>query len=119
MMKSKQVLIVDDDQRMTDTLVDILEAKGYQAYPANSGEEALEKAKTDRFHCVISDIKMPGMNGVELFRAYREIHPDTPIILMTAYAPGDLLTSEVSESVVAVLRKPFDIDMVITFLSAI
>lgn len=119
MSEVKQVLVVDDDTRMTHTLVDILSAKGYQAESANTGEEALNLAQERDFDCVISDIKMPGMNGVELFRAYRDLHPQTPIILMTAYAPGDLLTSEVSESVVAVLRKPFDIDMVITFLSAL
>ena len=118
-MSAKQVLVVDDDQRMTLTLVDILEAKGYQALSANTGQDALQMAGKKKFDCVISDIKMPGMNGVELFQAYREIHPNTPIILMTAYAPGELLTSEVSEGVVAVLRKPFDIDMVITFLSAL
>ena len=118
-MSAKRVLVVDDDQRMTHTLVDILEAKGYRAMPANTGEDALQLAREGPFDCVISDIKMPEMNGVELFRAYREMHPDTPVILMTAYAPGELLTSEVSESVVAVLRKPFDIDMVITFLSAL
>ncbi len=118
-MSAKQVLIVDDDQRMTYTLTDILAAKGYLAHPAHTGEEALQLARQKSFDCVISDIKMPGMNGVELFQVYRQLHPDTPIILMTAYAPGDLLTSEVSEKVVAVLRKPFDIDLVLTFLSAL
>jgi DNA-binding NtrC family response regulator len=118
-MSAKQVLIVDDDQRMTYTLTDILAAKGYSAHPAHTGEKALQLAREKSFDCVISDIKMPGMNGVELFQAYRQLHPDTPIILMTAYAPGDLLTSEVSEKVVAVLRKPFDIDLVLTFLSAL
>lgn len=118
-MSVNQVLIVDDDQRMTHTLEDILELKGYRVQTAHTGYEALEIAQQVDFDCVISDIKMPGMNGVELIKAYREHYPGTPVILMTAYAPGDLLTNEVSEKVVAVLRKPFDIDLMLTFLSAI
>ncbi len=118
-MSVNQVLIVDDDQRMTHTLVDILELKGYRVKTAHTGSQALELAEQDHFDCVISDIKMPGMNGVELFQVYREHYPETPVILMTAYAPGNLLTNEVSEKVVAVLRKPFDIDLMLTFLSAI
>ena len=62
---------------------------------------------------------MPGMNGVELFNAFQEYHPDVPIIMMTAYAPSDLLTASVARGVVAVLNKPIDFDLLFMYLEAV
>ena len=78
------VLLVDDDHKMVKTLIDILKFKGYEVKAASSALEALEKMAETQFDCVLSDIKMPDLNGVELYRAIKARQPDLPVILMTA-----------------------------------
>ena len=119
MTENKQVLIVDDDPNTARTLVDILSVKGYSALASSSPQEALDLIQEKDPYCVISDIKMPGMNGIELFDILKENHPQTPIILMTAYTVEDLLSERINTGVVAVLSKPLDIDLLLMFLKAL
>ena len=105
--------------RITRTLTDILNVSGYQTTEAYSGPDALEKVRTMEFDCVISDIKMPEMDGVELHRRLHDIQPGLPVILMTAYA-ADILTSQgLNEGVVGVLDKPLDINHLLGFLASL
>ena len=114
-----RVLIVDDDPRMAKTLKDILTVKGYEADVAHSGPEALEKTAETHFDCLLSDIKMPGINGVELFRAIRKTRPDLPVVLMSAYAHDELVKDGLEEGVIAVLAKPLDINALLSFFSTL
>ena len=119
MDQNLHILIVDDDRRITRTLTDILNVSGYQTTEASSGPDALEKARTMTFDCVISDIKMPEMDGVELHRRLHEIQPGLPVMLMTAFA-SDILTSQgLDEGVVGVLDKPLDINHLLGFLTSL
>jgi len=113
------ILIVDDDRRITRTLSDILKVSGYQTMEASSGPDALEKVRAMKFDCVISDIKMPEMDGVELHRRLREIQPGLPVILMTAYAADILTRQGLNEGVVGVLDKPLDINHLLGFLASL
>lgn len=116
MDQNLRILIVDDDRRITRTLADILIVSGYQITEASSGPDALEKARTMKFDCVISDVRMPEMDGVDLHRRLREIQPGLPVVLMTAYA-ADILTNQgLDDGVVGVLDKPLDIDHLLGFL---
>ena len=117
MSEALRILVVDDDQRMATTLADILEAKGYQVETAHSGAEALEKVAGKPFDCVLSDIKMPEVNGVELYRAIKARQPDLPVVLMTAYSSDSLVREGLEEGAVAALTKPLDIGMLLTFFS--
>jgi len=119
MTDSHRILIVDDDDNMAKTLARVLELRGYQAEVANSGEEALQLAQGSDFDCMLSDIKMPGMNGVELFQNFQRLHPEIPIMMMTAYAPSDLLTTSISKGVVAVLNKPLDFELLFMYLGGL
>ncbi len=114
-----RILIVDDDRRMTKTLKDILEVKGYEAEAAHSGPKALEKVEKSRFDCLLSDIKMPVLNGVELCRAIKERQPDLPVVLMTAYSHDKLVNEGLKEGSIAVLTKPLDINALLSFFSAL
>ena len=118
-MEHKSILVVDDDYNMARTVSDILEDRGYRAVMARNGREALAAAGKERFFCVISDIKMPQMDGVALFHALQRSQPNLPILLMTAYLPGELLDSCVENGVVAVLTKPLNIDLLFTYLKAL
>ena len=112
-----RVLIVDDNQMMAKTLQDIFKVKGYQAEIAYSGLEALEMVTDTSFDCVLSDIKMPDVNGVELFRTIKASQPDLPVVLMTAYATDRLIEEGLDEGVIAVLTKPLDMSLLLNFFS--
>jgi len=111
------ILVVDDDVHMSKTLVDILNVKGYEAEAANSGMQALEKVNANDYDCVLTDIRMPGMNGVDLYEAIKNIKPDLPVVLMTAYAVDKLVNRGIEEGAIATLNKPLDIDLLLSFLT--
>ena len=119
MIDKLHILIVDDDQRMAKTLKDILTIKGHEAETAHSGAEALEKVVEGHFDCVLTDIKMPEMNGVELYKIIKEAQPDIPIVLMTAYATDTLVKEGLDAGAIAVMNKPLDIEALLSFLSTL
>lgn len=111
------ILVVDDDASMARTLGDILRIKGYVAEVAHNASEALDKLAETRIDCVISDIRMPEVNGVELFRVIKARQPDMPVVLMTAYSADHLVQEGLSEGVLATLDKPLDIGLLLGFLA--
>ncbi len=111
-------MIVDDNRMMSKTLQDIFLVKGYEAEVAHSGSEALGKVERSLFNCVLSDIKMPDVNGVELYKAIKTHQPNLPVMLMTAYAADKLVKEGLEEGVIAVLTKPLDLNLLLDFLSS-
>ncbi len=118
-MEKLRILIVDDDRWMAKTLKDIFKIKGYDADAAHSGTEALEKIQKVHFDCILTDIKMPGMNGIEFCRAVKEIQPEIPVVLTTAYSTNKLVKEGLEEEAVAILTKPLDIKLLLGFFSAL
>jgi CheY-like chemotaxis protein len=114
-----RILIVDDDRRMTRTLADILSLSGHEAVESWSGVEALEKARTMEFDCVLTDIKMPEMDGVELHHQLREAQPGLPVVLMTAYASDELIHKGLDEGVAGVFDKPLNINNLLSFFTSL
>jgi CheY-like chemotaxis protein len=104
---------------MTRTLADILSTAGHRPAEANSGTDALELARSQPFDCVLTDVRMPGMDGVELHRQLRQILPGLPVILMTAYASDEVIRKGLGEGVVGVFDKPLDISSLLGFFSAL
>lgn len=102
----RDILVADDDRGMAKTVCDILRRQGWTPTEVHSGEAAVAAAATRRFAAVLMDVRMPGMNGVEAFRAIREAQPGTPVILMTAYAAPALLSQAEDEGVLSILPKP-------------
>jgi two-component system response regulator HydG len=102
----KNILVADDDRGMARTVCDILRRHGWVATEVHSGEAAVEAAAAQRYAAVLMDVKMPGINGVEAFRVIRESQPQTPVILMTAYAAPELLSQAEREGVLQILPKP-------------
>jgi len=85
-MPTEKILIVDDEQSMTQFLGIVLRKEGYQVASANSGRDALEKVRGESFDAVITDIRMPGMDGIQLLEGIKKIDPTLPVVIMTAYA---------------------------------
>jgi CheY-like chemotaxis protein len=85
MSDKKRILLVDDEEGIQLLYREEFEDEGYQVQSAYNGEEALEMFKKDPPDLVILDINMPGMNGIEVLRQMKEIRPDLPVILSSAY----------------------------------
>lgn len=117
MNEGLRVLVVDDDWQMAKTLADVLNLQGFEAEAACSGNGALEMLEEDRFDCVITDVKMPDVNGVDLLRAIKSMRPHLPVVLMTAHAPGDLVHDGLREGAIASFVKPLDLNLLVSFLT--
>src|SRR2546422_9488200 len=85
-MPAEKILVVDDEQSMTQFLSIVLRKEGCQVTTVNNGREALEKARAENFDVVITDIKMPGMDGIQLLQGIKKHDPSLPVVIMTAYA---------------------------------
>jgi DNA-binding NtrC family response regulator len=112
-----RILVVDDDRRMVRTMHDILRLNGYDVVIAHSGDEAVEQAKLSPPDCVLMDLKMPGIDGVDALKAIRDVCPGMPVILMSAYASEEQVSEAKRHGAAAVLTKPIDIQQVLSFLS--
>jgi len=119
MNQKLRILIVDDDQRMTRTLADILTLAGHEPTEAWSGPQALEKIRAQAFDCVLTDVRMPGMDGVEFHRQLRQSQPGLPLVLMTAYAADETIRRGLEEGVVGILDKPLDITHLLGFFTSL
>ena len=119
MSQTLSILVVDDNPPMAKALMDILNFKGYKAYAAHSGEEALEILSARPVDILLSDVKMPNMNGVELYRETRKAYPNLTTLLMTAYAAEDLIQQGMTEGIKMVLTKPVDIGFLLSILLSV
>ena len=118
MSESTAILVVDDHPSMAKTLADILSLKGFDVHAAYSGAEAIEILQNHPIHILLTDVRMPDMNGVELCRAARKIHPNLIMMLMTAYAADDIIQKGLSEGIKTVLTKPLNINLILSIFSA-
>jgi DNA-binding NtrC family response regulator len=100
------ILVVDDDRQMVKTLSAVLQLHGWTTVGAYGGAEAIAAAEAQPFTAVLMDVRMPGINGVDAFRAIRKARPDVPVILMTAYAAHDLIEQAEREGALMVMPKP-------------
>jgi CheY-like chemotaxis protein len=105
-----KILVVDDDRRIIKTTCDILQIKGHAPVAAYSGEEGVEMVEKDRPDCVLMDIKMPGISGVEALKRMQRITPNLPVILASAYATEELMAEARRSGAYTCLNKPFEMD---------
>ena len=118
MSETISILVVDDNPAMAESLADILEAKGFSVSKAASGAEALEILRERPVDILLTDVKMPEMDGLELFRETRSLYPKLITIFMTAYAADDLIQQGMAEGVKIVLTKPLEINFMLHLFSA-
>jgi two-component system response regulator HydG len=112
-----KILVVDDDRRIVKTTCDILKIKGHDAIPAYSGEEGVEAVRNEPPDCVLMDIKMPGINGVEALKRMKAIIPDLPVVLVSAYAADDVMEEANRAGAYAILSKPLNFPIILSFLT--
>ena len=118
MSETIRILVVDDNPAMAETLADILEMKGFIVQAAASGAEALEILRKQPIDILLTDVKMPGMNGLELYRETRKAYPKLVTIFMTAYTADEFIRQGMAEGVKTILDKPVDIGFLLALFSA-
>jgi len=104
------VLIVDDERSMRDFLKILLEKEGHEVNTADSGSSALITLEKKSIDVVVSDIRMPGMTGIELLETVKEQSPELPIILITAFASPDDAVLAMKNGAFDYISKPFNVD---------
>lgn len=108
MYTNKRILVVDDNEDYCEGVVDFLETEGYKAVGVHDGFNALEAIKEEEFDMVLMDVRMPGMDGVETFQKLKYVSPETPAILMTAFAMEDRIREALRNGVFGAFQKPVD-----------
>jgi len=106
-MKARRVLIVDDDKNIRFTLPLALEPLGIETDTASDGEEALTKLGEREFDLILLDLKMPGIDGIEVLRRIRRIRPDIPVIMITAYGTIENSVEAMKIGALDFISKPF------------
>src|SRR6476620_3330800 len=104
------ILIVDDEQSYRQLLTLVFEEQGNKIRTAMNGRQALEALGSEPADIVISDVKMPDMDGIAMLRAARETQPDLGVILMTAYASVETAREAFKLGAAAFIQKPFDVE---------
>lgn len=108
-MNPHSVFIVDDDPAMRDSLVLMLRGAGFRARAFVSANDFLENLPTDKSACVVTDVRMPGVEGPELVRKLKVLRGDTwPVIVITGHADVSLAVQLMKAGVVDFIEKPFD-----------
>ncbi|MBC8229701.1 sigma-54-dependent Fis family transcriptional regulator [bacterium] len=102
-----KILVVDDEISIRKILFDLLERERYYVELASSAEEALEKIKETTFDLIISDIRMPGMDGFELLKKIRTMNVDSAVIFITGYGSVESAVEAIKLGVVDYIEKPF------------
>jgi two-component system, response regulator, stage 0 sporulation protein F len=108
----KKLLIVDDQYGIRVLLHEVFEKDGYETYEASNGKQALNIVKDKSPDLVLLDMKIPGMDGLEILREIKKLDLDTNVIMMTAYGELEMINEAKKLGALAHFPKPFDIDEV-------
>jgi len=112
MEESRTLLVVDDDLAMREMLASLFVERGFAVQQASSADEALECLRDVEYDVVLSDIKMPGRSGIEMVGEIREMRPETPVVLMTAFGSIDSVIESMRAGAFDYITKPFEAEAV-------
>jgi two-component system response regulator PilR (NtrC family) len=105
-----KILVVDDDQGMREFLEIMLSREGYQVSTASDAGKALSRCRKETFDLIITDLKMPKMDGIGFLKEVKELSPETMVILITAYASGETAVTAMKEGAYDYIEKDFAIE---------
>ena len=108
----RKVLVVDDDPVVGRSFDRVLSARGYAVITADNGQEALDKLRGENYDVVFTDIKMPGMSGIEVAERVKAIHPWLPVVIVTGYGTEANEDRAEAAGVSGFLRKPLSPAMI-------
>jgi len=114
MKTNRKILVVDDDAVVGKSFERVLSVKGYAVVTAHDGPEALEKINNERYDAVFTDIKMPGMSGIEVAERIKATRPWLPVVIVTGYGTEDNEARAKAAGVAEFLRKPLSPEVIET-----
>jgi len=105
-----KVLLIEDDENLRELMQCVIQQEGFAAITASDGQEGLELFKKEKPHIVVTDIKMPKVDGMEVLHTVKRVSPLTEVILMTGYGSCDTVAAAVREGAADFLKKPIALD---------
>ena len=113
----ENILIVDDEKHYPMIIGEILQEEGYRSFTAASGMEALDILNTRLIDLVLTDVKMPGMTGIDLLEKIKELKPDMPVIIMTAFGSVEKAVEAMHKGAYTFILKPFENEVLIAHIA--
>lgn len=108
-----QILVIDDEPVIGQLFKDTLQGNSYQVMTTTSSSEGLELFNKKYFDLIFLDLKMPEIDGAELFRHIRETNKQVPVVIITGYPDSELMEKAMEHGPVLVMKKPFDSDAIL------
>ena len=112
--RRESVLIIDDEAGLRDMLMFGLSDRGYRVVTAASGEEGLEKIRSEKFDLVVTDIMMPGIGGIEVLKEIKRLSSEAEVIMATGYATLDTAVESMKQGAADYISKPYGLDKLCT-----
>ena len=109
MIKVAKILVVDDDEQMREDVAEMLEREGYEVTHVGSGEEALEKLKKEDIDVILTDLMMPGIDGMEVLRQSKKLKPAVRVIMITGFGTIENAVNAMKDGASDYISKPFKI----------
>ncbi|HZH72746.1 MAG TPA: sigma-54 dependent transcriptional regulator [Mariniphaga sp.] len=114
-----KILVIDDERSIRNTLKDILEYEKYDVDLAEDGKKGLEMVKNTEYQIILCDIKMPGMDGIEVLEKLQEMAPDTPVVMISGHGNIDTAVESIKKGAYDFIEKPLDLNrLLITIRNA-
>ena len=113
------ILIVEDDQDLRESLATALRDEGYHVISAQDADEAIASVKAHKVNIVFMDICLPGLNGVEVYKAIKKIQPSAITVMMTGFFVQDLVNEAINAGAYDILYKPFAMDDILKVIRKI
>jgi len=116
----KRILVVDDEDHIRNILMRTLIAEGYDVTGASSGAEAVSRVEDDTFDVLISDVRMPGMDGLETVRAIKARQPDIIAVMASGVSEEEIAQADaIAAGAIAYFTKPYTLDELLTTLEEV
>ena len=116
-MRRCSVLVVEDDELQRELLSEILKEQGYELYKASTGERALSVVSSKKPHLVITDVRLPGISGLELLRKLKSSFPEVEVIVITAFSSVEDAVQAIKEGAFHYVTKPYEPEVLLNLAS--
>jgi DNA-binding NtrC family response regulator len=111
-----RILIIEDDEEMRSLLEDILDEEGFQTESVSNGSEGLQELTKEPFDLVITDIRMPGLTGLDILPVIKRLQPDASVIVITAFGNQEVYRRSFEKGAAGYLEKPIHVDRLKTLV---
>jgi len=118
-LRKTLILVVDDSFADRETLKNILEERGHKIVTASTGAEALARVKEKRFDIIFLDVRLPDIDGAQLFEQVKTLDSEVAVIMMTGYSEEELVRRAISRGAYTCIYKPFNVDKILTLVGEI